>query len=364
MKILRVINSLEMGGAERSIETNVPVHISNGFDMDVLLLNGTETPFMKNLKNSGVEIFMTSSKMSIYNPLQIVKVIPFLKRYDIIHVHLFPALYWVALAKFISFSKVKLVYTEHSTSNNRRGKFIFKIADKFIYSFYTTIISISAATHENLLKHLGKGNIVTIDNGVNLQPFENPNPKFIRETINIKRDCFVLTQIASLREPKDQDTVIKALSLLPSDCEFLIVGNGGRRTILEELAVEFGVSERVHFLGTVTEIPEIVNLSDIVIMSSQYEGFGRAAIEGMAGGKPLIATDVEGLRDLVSGAGLLFKTGDYHTLANEILRLKNDKAFYEQTSRKCKERAQLYSADKMIRGYEDIYNKVIALKKR
>lgn len=357
MKVLRIINSLNIGGAERSIETNVPIHIKNGIDMDVLLLNGKKTPFLENLLKKGVKVYVTAHNMSIYNPLQVFKIIPYLRKYDIVHVHLFPCQYWVAIAKIISLSKVKLVVTEHSTSNKRRKKWYFRYIDKFFYKPYKKIISISDATTYNLKKHIGNNfDIVTINNGVDLYPIHYPNRNLTHSDVFVKDNSFIISQIASLRYPKDQDTVIRALASLPKNFELLLIGDGVRKEELKRIVDELQVNERVHFLGNRTDIPDIIYMSDIIVMSSHYEGFGRAAIEGMAGGRPLIASDVAGLNDIVRGAGLLFKVGDYETLAEYILELSNNKELYKKIAHKCSERAEEYDVKKMIEGYEYVYN--------
>lgn len=355
MKILRVINNLNTGGAERSLETNVPIHISNGYEMDVLVLDGTASPFMKSLKEKNVRVFSTGIS-SLYNPLQIIKIARFIKKYDIVHVHLFPALYWVAIAKMVSRAKCHLVFTEHSTENRRRNNPIFRLFDRFIYKRYERIIAISDATCRNLSLHLGDDSrITTIPNGVDLRPYEQQYDKLTIDGVD--KDAFIITQIASFRRQKDQDTTIKSLQFTNHNVHAVFAGVGDRLETCRQLARDMGLEDRVHFLGSRMDIPAIVKSSDVVVMSSNYEGFGRAAIEGMAGRKPTIATNVAGLRDVVGGAGLLFEVGDARKLAENITRLQEDGGYYNMIADKCYNRAQEYSATKMIEGYERIYKK-------
>src|SRR5690554_5836630 len=107
MKILQIINSLSTGGAEKLIIDSVPLYQKQGLTVDVLLLNNTETQFKSHLKETSKGKIDGLTIGSIYNPFLIFKIIPYLKKYDIIHLHLFPTLYWVVLAKLISFSNVK-----------------------------------------------------------------------------------------------------------------------------------------------------------------------------------------------------------------------------------------------------------------
>lgn len=357
MKILRVINSLKTGGAERSIETNVPEHIKHGYDMDVLVLDGEQTPFMDSLEKKGIRVSKLKG-LSLRNPFMVFRIIPYLRGYDLIHVHLFPALYWVALAKVLSFNKAKIVFTEHNTSNKRRQNCILSLFDNVIYKCYDKIITISPAAQKNLVEYLGwSDNIVMVANGVNLKPFDEQKEEV--ELFPRSKSQFVVTQIASFREQKDQDTVIRALASTSENVHAVFVGAGNRMDLCKELAKKTGVSDRVHFLGGRMDIPAIVKSSSVVVMSSNYEGFGRAAIEGMAGRKPVIGSDVAGLRDLIEGAGLLFSVGDDATLAEQIEKLRIDSQFYKETADACYNRAQEYSSEKMIAGYEAVYNELL-----
>ena len=90
-------------------------------------------------------------------------------------------------------------------------------------------------------------------------------------------------------------------------------------------------------------------------MSSHWEGFGRAAVEGMAFAKPVIATNVSGFADVVKGAGLLFETGAVGELTKLIIKLAENKSFYDEIAKKCAVRAQQYDIVHMIKKYEDIY---------
>lgn len=353
MKVLRVISGLYTGGAERSLETNVPIHIRNRYEMDVLTLSYEKTPFYNSLINQGV-LVIDSYHVSCYNPIHIIKIANLLKHYDVIHGHLFPVFYWLALAKVLSFNrKTKLVFTEHSTSNRRMERWYLKPIDVFMYRRYDKIISISDATTDSLCRFVSdKNKLVTIPNGVLLEPYrrEYYKLKFSKDT-----NSFVLLQIAGFRHEKDQDTVIKALSLLPKNVILLFAGEGPRMSICQDLVKKFNLGSQVFFLGRREDVPQLVYSSDVVIMSSHYEGFGRAAVEGMAGGKPVIATDVPGLRDVVVDAGILFKVGDSYALAKEIKKLMNDHSHYNRVAKICIERSNLYSVESMIHGYEDVY---------
>lgn len=360
MKILRVINSLGIGGAERSIVNNVPIHKANGLDMDVLLLDGKRTFFLDELQTRGVSVTWLGRGIHLYNPLLVFKLLPIFRRYDVIHVHLFPALYWVAFAKLLSFSRTKLVYTEHSTHNRRRDKFVFRWLDRFVYSQYAAIIAISEATKLALDEQTGTPDkSVVIPNGVQIAELRESSaslPEVWKSRVSGKK---VLVQIAGFRPMKDQDTTIRALTELPADYVVIFVGDGERRAVCEALAVELGVDNRVIFAGLQGDVAPFINRADLVVMSSHWEGFGRTAVEGMALGKPVVASNVSGLSGIVRGAGRLFEVGDHKELAAMVLELMESPAVYAEASGKSRERAEEYDVRYMIQGYERVYAGVL-----
>lgn len=360
MKVLRVINSLHIGGAERSIVGNVPVHIKNGYEMDVLLLNGENTFFLRELEKEKVKIITLGRSKKITNLLFIFKIAKIINEYDIVHAHLFPSLYWVALAKVFKRSKTKLVFTEHNTHNKRRNLILFKYIERYIYKQYEEIIAITPEAKKNLEQHLNRyQNIVTIYNGVDLNKIASEKdslPISFKEKYKGKK---ILVQVASFRDQKDQDTLIKTMRLLPTNFHVLFVGDGERITACKKLAESLGVSTKISFLGLQDNVGGVLNIADVVIMSSHWEGFGRAAIEGMAAKKPVVGTNVPGLAEIVKDAGLLFEVGDENELARLILKLCNNEEFYNEIANKCFERAKDFDIKKMVSSYEEVYKKLL-----
>lgn len=362
MKVLHIINSLDTGGAEKLILETLPLFNKKGIKTNLAVLNGFEYPFLKALRKLNCCSIISLGNKSVYNPLIIFKIIPLLKQYDLVHVHIFPSLYWVALAKMIKFSKTKLVYTEHSTSNNRRKKFLFKIFDKIIYANYSKIITISPEVDINIKKHLGfkEERFILIQNGINLNSIKNTNP-IARSEISPKlNDSFsIITQVSSFRYPKDQKTVIKSLKQLKNNVVLVLVGDGPLRNECEDLAKNIGVSERVFFLGIRMDVINILKASNIIILSSHHEGLSLSCVEGMASGKAFIASDAPGLGDIVRGAGILFPINNHSSLAKKINTILTDKAHYNQVVANCLNRAEDYSIENTISKEIDLYKSIL-----
>ena len=161
--------------------------------------------------------------------------------------------------------------------------------------------------------------------------------------------------VAGFRPQKDQDTLIRAMALLPDNFRLWLVGDGERRSGLESLIAELGLLNRVNLLGIRTDIPDILEQSDICVLSSHWEGFGLAAVEAMAAGRPVIASDVDGLRDVVKDAGVLFAQSDPNALASHIDALCSNNQLYQMTASKCQARAKLFDISIMANKYNELY---------
>ncbi|RKE45407.1 glycosyltransferase [Sphingobacterium detergens] len=355
MKVLHVINSLHTGGAEKLIISILPSLVQGKFQVDLLLLNGERTPFFEELqKKSNIRIEFLGK--SFYNPFYIFKLIPYLKRYELIHVHLFPSMYFVALAKLLSFSKTTLIFTEHSTSNRRLQSWVFRPLERVIYSMYTAIICISESVKITLQNKMGAADskYKVINNGIQIG--------CINEAVAHDRSLFgfgnqdkLMCMVAAFRQEKDQDTVVRSLQLLPQQFKLLFIGEGERFEAVKQLAIALGVSERVTFLGIRTDIYSLIKMCDIAILSSHWEGFGLAAAEAMACGIPTIASNVNGLAQVVSGGGLLFEKGNIAELAEQILSL-DDPIFYCNIREKGLQRSQNYDLETTVHQLINLYN--------
>ena len=165
--------------------------------------------------------------------------------------------------------------------------------------------------------------------------------------------------VAGFRVSKDQDTLIKALQYLPTNYKVWLLGDGVRRNEIDNLISKLSLRERVRLFGVRSDVPELLQASDVIVMSSRYEGLSLASIEGMSVNKPFIASDVKGLHQTTIGAGILFPYQNDRKLAEEILKLMEDSLYYQQVARACYKRAQLFDIDTTVNGYLEVYNNLL-----
>lgn len=350
-----------MGGAQSLLVELAPVQKAMGHDVLVLELEAAKDRTLVNkLQDKGVEVKSISASRSVRNLLNIFSLIPYLKDCDIAHSHLFPANYWTAVAKIAGFCRTPIITTEHSTNNKRRNISIFKYIDAFIYNRYHTVVACADKALETFKARYPKTKCISIPNGVDISKYKNAQPYKKQELTNIAEAKFVITMVARFDYPKRQDTLVEAMALLSEKFHAVFVGGTPEDIGLQKvqkLAKDLGLYDRVHFLYLRSDVPRILKSSDVVLMSSEYEGLSLSSIEGMACGHPFIATNVNGLREVVGGAGELFECGNAEELVQILKRFETDHDYYRLVTNKCLARAEEYDIQAVATMYQCEYNK-------
>lgn len=360
IKILHVITSLCTGGAEKLMVDLLPRLINKGLDVELCIFKDEDTVFKKQLLANGVKIWSLGTHRNVYHPYNIWLLYRLIKsgNYNVIHTHnTAPQLFTAIISIFCNF---RLITTEHNTSNRRRSMQWYKPIDKWMYNRYDKIICCSDKTQENLLNHINNisDKCLTINNGINLSVFSNAG--ISQDFRNQFPDNTILiTMVAGFRNQKDQDTLIRAITVLDDKYHLVLVGDGERKSELQSLVENYNIPHRVHFLGLRTDIPEILKSSDYIVMSSHYEGLSLSSVEGMAVDRPMLASDVDGLKEVVGGAGILFKHGDYKQLAEEIQKLDSNKPYYNEVAERCSKRASRYDISLMTDRYTRVYDSLM-----
>lgn len=355
LKVLHVITSLRTGGAERLMVDLLPRLRERGLVVELAVLDGTQTDFYSALEALGIRIHVLGMGVrAMHSPRCIPALRRLMRQFDVIHTHNTPCQFFVAIASVGMKQAPKLVTTEHSTMNRRRNNFLFRLLDKWMYERYNKIIGVSDSTTLSLLNYLhGLQQSITINNGIAVDAFLHATAaQDIMEAFGQNKR---LVMSAAFRYPKDHETVIRALHLLPDDYHLLLAGDGNRRKIVEEFVEQEQLSQRVHFLGNRKDVDAVLKAANIVVMSSRYEGLSLSSLEGLASGRPVVASDVPGLREIVGAAGLLFLQGDAQALAKTILDLEKNATLCQQTIEKGLQRARQYDISTMIEAYWQVY---------
>lgn len=351
MRILHVITSLRTGGAEKLMVDLLPRLKEMGNEVDLCVFDGVRTSFYDEIESRGIKVIALGH--SAYSPRYVLMLAKLMRRYDVVHSHNTSCQYYVAIAGL--FSRCKIFTTEHNTTNRRRSS-RWRMLDRWMYGRYDKIVCITELTMGNLLVHVGEeyaGRCVVIYNGIDLGKFRKEK-KAMPKSSDMKK----ILMVSAFREQKDQKTLIRAMELLP-DNYMLFLAGGGEESLLDacrNLSGFLGVEDKVKFLGVRTDVLSLLHEADVVVLSSHYEGLSLSSLEGMASGKPFVASDVPGLRDIVGGYGVLFPHEDYHALAFEIQKLCEDDDYRKEVCRRCYDRAMMFDITLMAKRYMEMYS--------
>ena len=365
MRILQVITSLDMGGAETLVVNLIPRLQALGNTVDLCIFNGKETPLTHRLKKVSPQTKIYALGHGVYNPLYILKLIKIMRNYDIVHTHNSSPQLFVAIASL--FSHTNLVSTEHNTSNRKRNWMWYRPIESWMYGRYDHVICISKIAEDKLREYMGgewldkSSNkykmITTINNGIDVGAISKAIP--CKELLDLKENRKAILMVAGFRKQKNQDTILRALAELDKDnFEVWFAGIGERMEEVKLLSKSLKISDRVRFLGLRTDIPNVLRAADIIVMSSHWEGLSLSNVEGMSAHKPFIASDVNGLREVTKGYGILFPHEDAKSLAEEINHLANDEAYYNEIAERCYKRAIGFDIYNMVNGYNTVYNEI------
>ena len=365
MRILQVITSLDMGGAETLVVNLIPRLQALGNTVDLCVFEGKETPLTQRLRKEGPQTKIYALGHGVYNPLYIIKLAKIMKNYDIVHTHNSSPQLFVAIASL--FSQTNLVSTEHNTSNRKRNWKWYRPIESWMYGRYDHVICISKIAEEKLREYMGGEwlvkssnkykSITTINNGIDVNAISKAEP--CKELLDLKENRKSILMVAGFRKQKNQETIIRALTLLDKEkYEVWFAGIGERMEEVKQLAFSLGVSDRVRFLGLRTDIPNVLRAADVIVMSSHWEGLSLSNVEGMSAHKPFIASDVNGLKEVTKGYGLLFPHEDAKALAEEIEHLASDEAYYNEIAERCYNRALEFDISNTVSGYADVYKNI------
>ncbi|MGL4865412.1 MAG: glycosyltransferase [Cetobacterium sp.] len=354
MKIAIVNHNLGSGGAEKLIYDMALELQVKKIDFSIVLLTSSGDVYGKKLIEKGIDVRFLSDKYDVYSPRNIYRLIKILKRYEIIHCHTYLSQLWVAFASIFLSKTKKYILTEHSTNNRRRNKKYFRILDRWMYSKYSIVVSISDKVQKELQKWIGIDlDYKVIKNGINIEKYLNAIPKK-RSEFNLKDEDKLICQVARFIPLKNQETTLEALKLLPKNYKVIFLGEGETQEKIKSLAKKYELEERVRFLGYRSDVPEIIKMCDISVLTSEYEGLPISAIEAMCL-NPFVGSNVPGIKELVGGYGELFEYKNSRQLSEKLKKLLSDNKLFSELKEKCYRKAIKFDIKSTISEYLKCY---------
>jgi glycosyltransferase involved in cell wall biosynthesis len=363
IKVLHIIPDLGSGGAERLVVDLVKFTDKSKFDVRVCVLYGKKgTPLEEELEDLEIKTYYLGKKLGpdirilwrLYRLLN--RLTP-----DVIHTHRYVVRY--SLIPAIICRIPRMIHTVHNQPEfevEAIGKLVHKIA----YRQGLVPVCISRTVQEEMVPIYGDIKYHLIYNGIDTCRFEGVEEDVIqslKEEMGIANQ-FIVLHIGRFTEQKNHKMLIESFKIVNDNYPqsvLLLVGDGELLAEAKQMVNTLELSSKVYFLGLRTDIPEIINMADVFVLTSKWEGFGLVNIEAMAAGKPIVATEVGGVPELVDDGktGFLVKSGHTDGLAEKILNIIQNSELQKTFSKNASIRAKMFDIRQTVIEYQNLYLK-------
>lgn len=310
--------------------------------------------------------------------LTLLDLTAFLRRnfYQIVHTHNSKAGFLGRLAAKLAGVPV-IVHTVHGFAFHDEEPFwrqvLFRNLERLGSRWCDKMIFISQPLIDWAVKDhiVGEEKITKIYSGIQVDKFHpvtSEEKHRIRSKWSLKQEEAVVGMVSKLWEGKGHGVLIEAFKLLKEkikDAKLVIVGEGHLYDELFRMVDNNGLRESVLFTGFQMDVSEIIATFDVAVLPSFFEGMGRVILEAMAMGKPVVASRVGGIPDLIDQGvnGLLVPPGDVKELADALEKVLNDKGFARKMGREGRKRIKgQFSAHVMVQSIEQLYRELLARK--
>jgi len=303
-----------------------------------------------------IKIFHKKTKLGLGTLWEIKKYLK-QEQIELVHTHLFAADTWGRLSALMAKVPV-IVSTEHNI-NLDEGK-IKKIVKKILSYLNQKIIAVSSQvkTYQVEVEKISEHKIIVINNGIDLA-------RFPYQTALVKKDSFlVLGILGRLELQKGHEVAIKALKELAKEgfkTQLIIKGSGSLKDYLIKKTEELDL-KNVFWEEPEAEVNHFYQHLDCLIIPSLWEGCGLVALEAMASGVLVIASNVGGLSGIIKDKhnGFLFTAGDYVELAEKIKNIIANSFFVEKIKANARSTVeQNFNINKTVKQYQNLYLKLL-----
>lgn len=353
-RVLNLITELNVGGAERLLAEVLPRLDRAKVEPQVACLHG-DAPLAAVLEKAGVRVHHLRSSQK-FDPRPVWHLARLLERerIEVLHTHLIQADilgYWAGrLARTPA-----IVSTKHNVRYYERQERWLRPVARWVERRMNAIVAVSSAV---ATEYGHARRLWVIHNGVDCRKF-SPLPVPSHGPV---------VCVANFTMQKGHRILLEAVARLVPEFPGLqveLAGSGPMRDDLQARAGRLGLANRVAFLRTVQDVRSVLARASMFVLPALWEGLGLAALEAMAMGRPVIVTDVDGLREIVTHErdGLVVQSGDVVALAEAIARLLRDRELAQRLGDAARSHVvEDFTIERMARRLEDFYESLAGKK--
>ncbi len=361
LNIMHTVISLEVGGLEKIVCDMVGGFDKELFNVEVCCFS-TLGELAEKLMDNGINVNLLQITTKHYDPFYPLRLSRFLreKKVDVLHMH--SGTFFLGVqAGFLARTQA-MIYTDHGRHLVDPKRLI--LMNRFSALFVDKIVAVSRELEEylaNVVK-LPRRKISTIINGIDTVKF-SPRPKsasLLRE-FGISENTKIIGTVGRLAEVKDQSSMIEAFEVVNrhySDSVLMLVGDGPLKSELKQSVANKKLCEKVIFTGSRSDVPELLNLFDVYLLTSLSEGTSVSLLEAMASGIVPIVTDVGGNTSIVNNGvnGIIVSPKDIGSMARNIIYILENNDLRISIGKEATNTVKkVYGQYNMINKYETLY---------
>jgi glycosyltransferase involved in cell wall biosynthesis len=338
INVLHIIHSLTWGGAENQVVTLAPTLNSKRYRNHVCCLR-SEGVQAYSLRAKGIQVVSLNMRLR-YWPITVCKLYCLIKQMkpQIIHAHMYDAGIWATLVGKLAGVPVILTTEPGMTLKKRRHLLPIHLVNHFNDKMIATSEEIRQCYIQNRV--ISPEKVITIPSAVDVERFSGLNYRNeLRTQLGVNTSSLLVGTVARLVQAKRLDRLLEAARMVCNavpQAQFMIIGDGPMREKLEGQAMRLDLAPKyVRFLGNRQDVTDFLSALDIFALSSETEGIPVALLEAMAASKPVVATRVGGIPQVIQDRhnGLLVSPNDPAGLSKAILTLMEDSTLRESVGR-------------------------------
>lgn len=364
-RVLMVLPNLDRGGAEMLVTYMLTEGFSDAFHVSLCTLcPSLNYSSERKLRELGVDIYPIGLRRTnlLRIMLRFYRILRELKPH-VVHTHLYPIVH--CLLPIVLAGIPARVHTVHSMALHEGG-LVLRMAVRIASRYFGFVLpGISPSIAETIRAYHSVTDVPIIKNGIPVDRTTESKTMYDRKDIGLTAGDFICIQVASFKHVKNHAMIIESFREAlkkKSELVLLLAGEGPLRGSIERMAMEYGISERVRFLGLRDDIMGLHSISDLFLLSSHWEGLPISIMEAMSAGLPVVATDVGGVQDLVEDGrtGIVVKPQDVSAFSNAIVELAEDRDRAHGMGEEGRERIRMdFSIESTVRGHELLYLKLL-----
>jgi len=364
-KVLHLIQGLEIGGLEMMVVNFIEKLDRSRFVPEVVCFD-TLGELSERLEAQGVPVHFVKRHPGI-DYYYIFRLASFLRhnQVDILHLHNPTAFFYGTLAaKLVGLSPI--IYTEHGRDFSSSKK--IKMANRWLGKLVDKVVAVADFSRHYLIDHEGisESKVLTIHNGIDGERYAAKyDVASVRASLGLTEEQAVIGIVARLDPIKNHALLIKSMKKVLSEQRqaiLLIIGDGPLRVELKQLCNELCFNENIRFLGSRSDVPELLSALDVFVLCSISEGLSLTLAEASAAGKPIVVTNVGGNSEVVQDgvSGHVVPSNCVDSLANAILDILNKPELSQQMGQAGRERfEQQFTLHGMVKSYQDLYEQCL-----